>query len=66
MPTLVAVGEHDGGAFQKAAKYLTEKLPIVRSEVIPEAGHLAPLENPKIVNDVLVDFLNGAVGKALG
>ena len=66
IPALVAVGEHDGGAFQKGAKYLAQHLPIVRSEVLPEAGHLGPLENPKAVNDILVDFLNGAVGKALG
>ena len=66
VPALVAVGEHDGGAFQKGAKYLAQHLPIVRSEVLPEAGHLGPLENPKAVNDILVDFLNGAVGKALG
>jgi len=66
VPTFVAVGEHDDGAFHKSAKYLTQHLPIVRSEVVPEAGHLGPLENSKIVNDMVVDFLNGAVGKALG
>ncbi|MCH8195068.1 MAG: alpha/beta hydrolase [Chloroflexi bacterium] len=56
-PTLVVVGEHDGGAFQRGANLLTELLPNVSKAVIPDAGHLPPLDNPNAFNEVLMAFL---------
>jgi len=36
-------------------------LPDARFEVIPDAGHLAPLEQPLVTSRLLADFL-GAIG----
>ena len=65
VPTLVAVGESDAESFREIAAVLAEKILVVRKAIVPQAGHLAPLENPDAFNDILLDFLGGAVGKAL-
>ncbi len=65
VPTFVLVGERDDEAFQQIAQRLTEEILVTRKALVPEAGHLAPLENPEAFNDLLLDFLGGAVGKAL-
>lgn len=65
VPTFVVVGERDEKTFQKIAQRLTEEILVTRKALVPEAGHLAPLENPEAFNDLLLDFLGGAVGKAL-
>ena len=64
-PALVMVGERDGKRFHSIAEVLTRRIAVVRKAVIPGAGHLPPLENAEAFNDVLIDFLGGAVGKAL-
>ena len=65
VPVLVAVGERDMPGFHDAAEALTRGILVVRKSVVPEAGHLAPLEKPEAFNDILLDFLGGAAGKAL-
>ena len=65
VPTLVAVGERDSESFREIAAVLAEEILVVRKAIVPQAGHLAPLENPEAFNDILLDFLSGAVGKAL-
>ena len=65
LPTLVVVGESDLPGFHEVANELTKRILVVRTAIVPEAGHLAPLESPEAFNDILLDFLGGAVGKAL-
>jgi 3-oxoadipate enol-lactonase len=65
VPTLALVGEEDQARFHDIADLFTREIRVVRKELIPEAGHMAPMENPEAFNDILVDFLGGAVGKAL-
>ncbi|MBI3743406.1 MAG: alpha/beta fold hydrolase [Chloroflexi bacterium] len=65
VPLLVMVGEHDTGRFQRIADYLAANVRVVRKVVVPGAYHFAPLETPDVFNDILLDFLGGAVGKAL-
>ena len=64
-PALVLVGEDEGERYHQAAQRLTEGIAVSRKAVVPGAGHLAPMENPDAVNDLLLDFLGGAVGKSL-
>ncbi len=64
-PTLVLVGEHDDRRFHHIADLLASRIPVVRKHVVPDAGHLPPMESPEALNDALLDFLGGAVGKAL-
>ena len=56
-PVLIAVGEHDMSDFHGAAEKLGGALPEARREVIYGAGHLAPLEQPEALTELLVDFL---------
>ncbi|MCL0102240.1 alpha/beta hydrolase [Dehalococcoidia bacterium] len=65
VPTLVAVGDRDMPDFREIAAVLSENIPVARRAIIPKSAHLAPLENPDDFNDILLDFLGGAVGKAL-
>ena len=57
VPALVAVGEHDKPDFHRGADELARLLPRARREVIPGAGHLAPLETPEAFRALLLDFL---------
>lgn len=59
MPTLVLVGADDVITPPEEARVLAEALPRARLEVIPDAGHLAPLENPAACNRAILEFLSG-------
>jgi 3-oxoadipate enol-lactonase len=36
---------------------MAEALPNARLAIIPDAGHLAPLENPEAANEAMLGFL---------
>jgi len=59
LPTLVLVGEDDVITPPEEARAMAGALPDARLEVIPDAGHLAPLENPAATNRAILDFLGG-------
>jgi len=56
VPTLVAVGDHDRVTPPGAAMILVSDLPNARLEIVEGAGHLAMLERPDAVNDMLARF----------
>ena len=58
-PTLVAVGDHDVPCFREMSAVLARRIPGAQFRVIPGAGHLANLEQPAAVNDLLTGFLAG-------
>ena len=58
VPTLVIVGEEDVISPPEEARSIADALPLGKLEVIPAAGHLSPYENPKVVNAVVLEFLN--------
>ena len=58
-PTLLIVGEDDGISTPAEMKTIAEAMPNAQFEVIPEAGHMSPLENPKPVNAAIHEFLQG-------
>jgi pimeloyl-ACP methyl ester carboxylesterase len=58
-PTLVIVGEDDVVTPPADAQGLADAIPGAGLEVIPDAGHLAPYENPAIANSVILRFLDG-------
>lgn len=56
-PALVVVGEKDAISPVDEMRSIAEALPDARLAVIPQAGHMSPMENPEAVNKVLGEFL---------
>ncbi len=61
-PALVVVGELDLPDFQLIAQVLAANLPHARLAVIPDCGHIPPLERPQEFNRLLVSFLQEVEG----
>lgn len=59
VPTIVIHGTEDALMPLDAAEKMTAAIPGARFTAVPEAGHLAPMENPEAVNAALRDFLGG-------
>lgn len=57
IPTLVIAGEHDLISPAAEMKTIADSLPNARFVVIPEAGHMSPMEDPKAVNRAIDEFL---------
>lgn len=57
VPTLVATGELDPGSTPLMARQLAERIPGAQVAVLPEQRHMMPVESPRLVNQVLLDFL---------
>jgi pimeloyl-ACP methyl ester carboxylesterase len=57
VPTLVVEGEWDKLLPARWAAEIADQIPGGRSLVIPKAGHCPQIEQPSVVNHVLVDFL---------
>jgi pimeloyl-ACP methyl ester carboxylesterase len=55
-PTLVMVGDDDITRFEHTIE-LFEAIPDAQLAVIPGASHLAPIEKPELVNQLVLDFL---------
>ncbi|MCA9198044.1 MAG: alpha/beta fold hydrolase [Planctomycetales bacterium] len=55
--TLVVCGEHDVITPPAEMEQMARSLPKAEFHLIPDAGHMAPLENPLRVNQVLESFL---------
>ena len=56
-PTLVVVGEQDPSTPVAAARAIAERIPGSVLHIVPDASHMAPLEKPSVVNDILQGFL---------
>jgi pimeloyl-ACP methyl ester carboxylesterase len=56
-PALIVVGDHDMEDFHLAADALERALPNAQRTVLPDAGHLAPLEQPRAFRGVLLSFM---------
>jgi 3-oxoadipate enol-lactonase len=59
VPTLVIAGDADVITPPDDARTLAAAIPGARVAVIPNAGHLTPLENPRAFNAVVRTFLRG-------
>lgn len=57
MPSLVVVGAEDKISTVDEMREIADSLPAARLVVVPQAAHLAPLENPAVVNAALMEFL---------
>ena len=55
--TLVIVGEHDSGDFHRAATMMEQRIPNSRMVILPNAGHMANMENAGAFNQEILQFL---------
>jgi pimeloyl-ACP methyl ester carboxylesterase len=65
IPVLVICGEEDVLTPPDAARAMADAIPGAELELVPDAGHLAPLERPDAVTSRLHRFLDQRV-KAAG
>lgn len=64
-PMLLLCGEHDmTGNIRKCAPKWASREPKCEFHWIKDAGHVSNMDNPKEVNRLLVDFLEGQYGSA--
>jgi pimeloyl-ACP methyl ester carboxylesterase len=56
--TLVVCGEEDQMTPVRYAQYLASTIPNAQLKVIPNAGHMVMLEQPHLVAECLLSFLN--------
>ena len=59
MPSLTIGAEGDKAAPPENARIIAAGIPGCRLVIIPEAGHMANLENPCAFNAALLEFLWG-------
>lgn len=59
VPTLVLAGERDIEDFRNIASVLAERIRGARLEMIADAGHMANMEAPAVVNRHIAAFLEG-------
>lgn len=57
VPVLVVVGEEDAISTADEMRSIAAAIPGARLLVVPKAGHMAPLEEPAIVNEAIEAFL---------
>jgi 3-oxoadipate enol-lactonase len=58
VPVLVMAGDHDIPDVIAHIGAICAEVPTARREFIPDAGHLAHMEKPELVNSLILDFLN--------
>ncbi|MBK8397208.1 MAG: alpha/beta hydrolase [Leptospiraceae bacterium] len=58
IPSLILCGEYDSITPISSMEYLCSQIPTGEFVKIPNAGHLAPFENPKTANEKILEFLN--------
>lgn len=57
LPTLIVVGEHDAITPKSAAESMNKAIPRSQLVVIPNAGHMSPMENPQAVDRAIQEFV---------
>ena len=57
-PTLVLFGEHDRIVPAGNAQRVADRISGAQAQLVPDAGHLFPLEAPSATAQALLDFLN--------
>jgi pimeloyl-ACP methyl ester carboxylesterase len=58
MPVLAIAGETDSPWRQQVARFIGTTAPHGKAEVIPNAGHIANIDRPEIINTLLKEFLS--------
>jgi len=62
VPTLILVGEYDVLTPPACSQSMHKRISGSALHIIPNAGHMSPLENPEIFNEKLLGFLKHVAG----
>ena len=57
-PTLILAGERDSGSTPEMAVALADAIPGGEARIMPGVHHLAPIEEPDLFSNALLEFLN--------
>src|SRR5689334_3510293 len=57
VPALVAVGERDVPGFREMSAVLARRIPGAAYRVVAGAGHMVNMEQPAVINDLLISFV---------
>ncbi len=57
--TTIADGEYDEAVRPEDTKYMAATIPGARLVILPNVSHFAMLQNPRVFNAAVLDFLNG-------
>jgi len=57
IPSLILVGERDAITPPEAARAMHERIAGSTLHIVPNAGHMSPMENPGVVNTLVLEFL---------
>ena len=57
LPPLLICGEHDAISPADEMRAIATAMPNATIEIIENVGHMAPLEHPQAVNDLIRQFL---------
>ena len=63
VPTLIATGELDPGSTPQMARELAARIPGAQVVVLDEQRHMMPVESPRLVNRMLLDFLSTPISQ---
>lgn len=63
LPVLAMVGEHDLPDFVRITERIGQETPHARTLIVPGVGHMANMEAPAVVTQVLLDFLHAVVAQ---
>ncbi len=64
LPTLVICGQEDRMTPVKYSEYLAQQIPQASLVLIPEAGHMAMIEQPEAVNKAITEFMMDSLNPA--
>ena len=57
-PALIVCGAEDSLTPPKYSRYMSEQIPNAQFFVVPQSGHMVMLEQPAIVGDFILKFIN--------
>lgn len=57
VPTLILYGEHETSVIRRHVPTLASEIPNATVQVVPNAGHASPWDNPEFFNETIRDFL---------
>lgn len=59
VPTAIVLGDHDTAITREHADYMAATIPGARLVILPDAGHVAMVDDPRAYTKAVLDFVDG-------